>query len=129
MARQCRSSIALTTAAALALAGCATTGANYRPIVDLRGSNPAAYETDLRECQAYATQTAGAGESAAAGAVGGAILGALLGIAAGYGSRNYQHTAGVGAVAGAAGAAAQGEQNQRDIIRRCMSGRGYNVLQ
>jgi hypothetical protein len=32
-------------------------------------------------------------------------------------------------VTGAAGAAGQGENNQRNVIRRCLSGRGYKVLQ
>lgn len=115
-------------AAVLALQGCAGAGANYRPIVDMRGTNNVTFENDLRECQAYAHQTASAAENAAAGAVAGAVLGALIGMAAGAGSRTYQHTAGVGAVAGAVGAGAQGETDQRNIIRRCMAGRGYNVL-
>ena len=54
------------------MVGCANTGANYRPIVDTRGVDLNRYEVDLRECQQYATQTMGAGESAAAGAAAGA---------------------------------------------------------
>jgi outer membrane lipoprotein SlyB len=109
--------------------GCAgPTGANYRPIVDTKNVDFNKYEADLRECQSFATQTAGAGESAAAGAVAGAALGAILAAAAG--SRyDRTGTAKVGAVTGAVGAGAQGETNQRNIIRRCMGGRGYNVLQ
>ncbi|NDG19786.1 MAG: glycine zipper family protein [Betaproteobacteria bacterium] len=104
------------------------TGVNYRPIVDTRGVDFNKFEADLRDCQQFAHQTASAAESAAAGAVAGALLGAALGAAAGsrY-SRN--RTAAVGAVSGAAGAAAQGETDQRNIIRRCLSGRGYSVLQ
>lgn len=110
------------------LVGCATSGANYRPIVDSRGVDSARYESDLRECQTYATQTASAGESAAAGAIVGALFGAVLAAAAG--SRyDRAATARVGAVTGAVGAGAEGETNQRNIIRRCLSGRGYNVLQ
>jgi outer membrane lipoprotein SlyB len=82
----------------------------------------------LRECQGYATQTAGAGESAAVGALAGAILGGVLAAAAG---KNYSRTstARVGAVTGAVGAGTQGEADQRNIIRRCLTGRGYKVLQ
>ncbi len=49
-----------------ALAGCATNqmGANYRPIIDTRGVDFNRFEADLRECQQYANQTAGAGEGA-----------------------------------------------------------------
>lgn len=111
------------------LAGCAaTSGANYRPIVDNKGVDLNRYESDLRECQSYALQTAGAADSAAAGAVAGALLGAVLAGAAG---RNYSRSssAGVGAVSGAVGAGVEGERNQRTIINRCLGGRGYKVLQ
>ena len=111
------------------LSGCAaTTGANYRPIIDSKNVDFNRYEADLKECQAYATQTASAAESAAAGAIAGALLGAALAAAAGGGySRNS--AAGVGAVSGAFGAGVDGERNQRTIINRCLSGRGYKVLQ
>lgn len=113
-----------------ALAGCATNqmGANYRPIIDTRGVDFNRFEADLRECQQYANQTAGAGEGAVAGAVAGAALGAVLAAAAGSRYSRTQ-TARVGAVGGAVGAAAEAENNQRSIIRRCLSGRGYSVLQ
>lgn len=114
---------------AISISGCATTsGSNYRPIVDNQGVDLNRYETDLRDCQNYATQTASAGESAAAGAVAGALLGAVL---AGAGGSRYSKTstARVGAVTGAVGAGAEGETNQRNIIRRCLAGRGYKVLQ
>jgi uncharacterized protein YcfJ len=120
-------SIALACSTAISLSACA--GPNYRPIVDMQGVNGAAYEADLKDCQSYATQTAGAADSAAAGAVAGALLGALLGAAAGGNGRFNSHMAQVGAVSGAVGAGAQGETNQRDIVRRCMAGRGYRVLQ
>jgi hypothetical protein len=35
---------------------------------------------------------------------------------------------GVGAVSGAAGAAGRAEGDQRDVIRKCLAGRGYNPL-
>lgn len=111
------------------LSGCAaTSGANYRPIIDTRSVDFNRYESDLRECKSYATQTAGAGETAAAGALAGAVLGGVLAAAAG---KNYSRssTARVGAVTGAVGAGARGETDQRNIIRRCLAGRGYNVLQ
>lgn len=112
------------------LAGCATNrgmGDQYRPIVDMKNVEPGKFETDLAECQAYARETAGAGQGAAAGAIGGALLGALLQAAAGGGySRN--RGAAVGAVAGGASGAAAGERNQRSVTMRCLQGRGYNVL-
>jgi uncharacterized protein YcfJ len=114
----------------LALTACATrpTGENYRPVIDTKGADITRLEEDLRECQAYAARVAGAAEQAAAGAVAGAVLGAMLAAAAGSRYSRNQHAA-VGAVAGLSGGAVSGERDQRDVIRRCMTGRGYNVLQ
>ncbi len=135
MALKCRSKTTVLRRSIVALStlvfvsGCATnSGVNYRPIVDTKGVDLNRYESDLRECQSYATQTAGAAESAAVGAVAGAALGGILAAAAGS---NYSRsrTARVGAVTGAVGAGAQGETDQRNIIRRCLNGRGYRVLQ
>lgn len=111
-------------------AGCATNqmGANYRPIIDTRGVDFNRFENDLRDCQQYASQTMGAAEGAAAGAVAGAALGAVLAAAAGSRYSRTQ-TARIGAVGGAVGAAGEAENNQRSIIRRCLAGRGYSVLQ
>lgn len=114
-------------AVALTLTGCAATGENYRPIVDTKNAS-GNYENDLRECQQFATQTAGAGQSAATGAVAGAVFGALLAAAAG-GGYSRSNSAAVGGITGGVAAGAGGETNQRNIIRRCLAGRGYNVLQ
>ena len=114
-------------AAIALLAGCATApgGANYRPMVDT-GTRIGVYEQDLAECQQYAQRAAGAGDGAVAGAVGGAIvMGVLSAILGGGGHGRW---AAVGALSGAASGAAAGETNQRDVIRRCMAGRGYSVL-
>lgn len=118
------------TCAALSLSGCATgpTGANYRPLVDTRGASSAQYESDLSECQRFATQRAGAADSAVAGAVFGALLGVAL-LAAGGGRGGWgNEIAAVGAITGGLQGAAQGEGTQRDIIRRCLAGRGHSVL-
>jgi hypothetical protein len=110
----------------LSLAACA--GPNYRPLIDSRGVDMNRYEADLRDCQQYAAQTAGAAQHAAAGALIGALLGAALATAAG--SRyDARASARVGAVAGGVSGGAQGEMSQRDISRRCLAGRGYSVLQ
>ena len=110
--------IAIATAASLA--GCAT----YRPVVDMKGVDPASYEADLAECQRYATERDPASQ-AVAGAVIGALFGALVGAATGT-SRNYG--ASVGAVSGVGAGAAHGIDSQINIVRRCMAGRGYQVL-
>ena len=94
---------------ALALSGCATqnTGADYRPIIDTQGKDPARLQQDTTECQAYAHQVSSAAERAAAGAVAGALLGAVFAAAAG--AKGYRNeSAAVGALSGGLGAAAEG---------------------
>lgn len=107
----------------LGIQGCAAP----RPMVDTKGVNQAQFEQDMRECQAYADQTYGVGTGAAIGAGAGYLLGQVL--ARTTGSRTVANEAGRGAaVFGAAGGAAQGAQNQRQVVQRCLAGRGYNVL-
>ena len=118
--------VAAALAAAL-LAGCATApgGANYAPMVDT-GHRIGVYEQDLAECQQYAQRAAGAGDGAVAGAVGGAIvMGVLSAILGGGGNGRW---AAAGAVAGGLQGAGAGEANQRAVVVRCMSVRGYQVL-
>jgi hypothetical protein len=106
--------------------GCA--GANVRPLVDMKGVNEAAYEKDLSECQAYAQQQSGMGETAAKGAGAGAVVGGLLGLVTGGNKTGIAQAAGAGAVVGAAGGAFTGNQAQEAVVKRCLSGRGYKVL-
>lgn len=108
--------------AALALSACA----NYRPVVDMQGVHDTAqYETDLSDCQRYA-----AGVDPAARGAAGAVIGGLLGAAIGAiaGDVESGMMAGAMALGGTAGAVSSGVSDQKDIIRRCMSGRGYAVL-
>lgn len=108
----------------LALFGCA--GAAYRPIVDTQGVDFNRYESDLQQCQQYAKQTNDAASTAAVGATAGAVLGSVM---AGIVGSDRSASAKVGAIEGAIAGGATGETNQRNIIRRCLSGRGYKVLQ
>jgi outer membrane lipoprotein SlyB len=116
------------------IAGCAGPnqggyGASWVPVVDVPPDRQAWFQsTDLPQCQAYATQVMNAQQAAVQGAVAGAIFGALLGAAAGGNGRFNSRVAGVGALSAGAGAAAEAEGGQRGIIRRCLMGRGYNVL-
>lgn len=104
---------------ALALAGCAGTGANYVPLIDQQSSRSGNYAQDLADCQRYAAQRADAATGAVVGAVAGAILGAILG-----GGRVTRF----GAAAGALQGASESSGNQQAIVSRCMAGRGYTVL-
>ncbi len=108
------------------LSGCA--GAGVRPIVDLQGKNRDVYENDLQQCQAYATQQAGAASGGAGGAAAGAVLGALLGLVAGGNRTNIAQVGGIGAVVGGAGGMYEGNKAQENVVKQCLRGRGYNVL-
>jgi hypothetical protein len=83
------------------LTACA--GAEVRPIVDMKGVNEARYEKDLAECQGYAKEASGMGGTAAKGA-------------------------GAGAVFGGAGGAYKGNESQEAVVKKCLVGRGYKVL-
>jgi outer membrane lipoprotein SlyB len=105
------------------LAGCAT----YRPVVDMQDvTDRGQYERDLADCQNYAAPVS-PGASAGAGAIFGAILGAALGAAVGD-HEVAADAARFGAVEGAVAGAAAGAGTEVQIIRNCMSGRGYRVL-
>ena len=105
------------------ISGCASTGANYVPLVDMQGHDYNSFAKDTQQCQAYARQRM----DAASGAVAGAIIGALFMAAVSpRGYRNY--SAGQGALVGAAGGAVAANDNQETIVKRCLAGRGYSVL-
>jgi outer membrane lipoprotein SlyB len=122
--------IAIIAALAMLVVGCAGPGygSQWQPVVDVRPDQQGNYPNDLFECQQYATRVMNAQQGAAAGAVAGAIFGALLGAAAGGNGRFNSRMAGVGALSGGVGAAGEAEGGQRGIIRRCLAGRGYSVL-
>jgi outer membrane lipoprotein SlyB len=105
------------------LTGCAF---NRLPIVDMAGVDAAAYQGDLQECAAYADQVqvaAQAGSGAAAGAVVGAAVGAVIG-----NSSTAARGAGVGAVSGATSGSGRALAERRQVVRNCLLGRGYRVL-
>ncbi len=105
------------------LTGCATRGANYVPLVDMKIRDSAAFNQDVMECQQYAKQSL----DAASGAVAGAIIGALIGTA--LSTRGYRNeAAGYGATVGAISGGVHANDTQESIVKRCLAGRGYNVL-
>lgn len=96
------------------------------PIVDTQGVNLATYNRDLNECRAYADEVQIA-EKAASGAVTGAVVGGVVGAVVGD-SDTAQRAAGVGAVAGGARGIIEGIREREMVIKRCLVGRGYRVL-
>ena len=83
------------------LTACA--GAEVWPIVGLKGVNEAFYVKDLAECQEYVKEASGMGGMAAKGA-------------------------GADAVVGGAGGAYTANESQEAVVKKCLVGRGYKVL-
>ncbi len=111
-----------------ALAGCSNTGSNFSPIIDKKGIDEAKYQQDLLECQSLSTEAQGAGKDGAKKAAGGVVIGALLGLVGGGNSTNIAQAAGIGGVLGGASGMYSGNTEKETIIKRCLVGRGYRVL-
>jgi uncharacterized protein YcfJ len=107
-------------AVAVLTAGCT---AHPEPIVDTKGVDLAAYHRDLDECQKYAAQIDPA-KGVAKGAVAGAAVGAAVGAIGG----DVGQAAAVGAVSGGASSALKADEDKQNVVKRCLSGRGYRVL-
>jgi hypothetical protein len=110
------------------MTACSNMGSNYSPIIDKQGIDEAKYQQDLAECQNLSTEAQGAGKDGAKKAAGGAAVGALIGLVGGGNSTNIAQAAGVGGVIGGASGLYSGNQEKQNIIRRCLAGRGYKVL-
>jgi outer membrane lipoprotein SlyB len=107
----------------LVIVGCTTTD---EIIIDQQGVDMTRYQSDLEQCQVYSEQVK-TGEKAVRGAASGAVVGGLIGAAVGD-SRNAQEGAGVGAISGGAKGASQGAQSEIQVVKNCLRGRGYRIL-
>lgn len=96
------------------------------PIVDTRGLNLAQYNQDLMECQLIAEQV-DVTEDAVVGAVVGGAVGGAVGAAVGN-SDTAQRGAGAGAILGGVRETGRGLREKERVVRRCLLGRGYRVL-
>jgi uncharacterized protein YcfJ len=113
----------------LTIIGCATTGDGLpttRVITDTQGIDTAQYNKDMYECRQYAAQV-NVGRDALGGAIVGAIIGAAIGAAIGN-SDTAEMGAGLGAVDGATEGASGALSEQDQVIKNCLLGRGYKVL-
>ncbi|MEO0575490.1 MAG: glycine zipper family protein [Pseudomonadota bacterium] len=103
-----------------AVAGCAS---HPGPIVDTKGVDMAVYKQDLQECELYASEVS-VTEGTARGAVVGAAVGGLLGAITGDAAQG----AGYGGVSGGARSGLDNKREQERVVKKCMRGRGYKVL-
>ena len=110
--------------AASLLTACTTTD---EIIIDRKGVDMARYAADKAECETYAEEVR-TGEKVARGAASGAVVGGAIGGIAGDSSEAAARGAGVGAVTGAARGVAEGERDKVRVVKQCLRGRGYRVL-
>lgn len=123
------------------VAGCAPAPVAHQPtswrvhqtLVDPASPShdPTRYEIDNEECNGLAAQRP-VGQATADGAVGGLVVGALFGaiVGAAYDDVGYgaAYGAALGTATGAVQGAAAGVSTHQTIVRECMRGRGYRVL-
>lgn len=109
---------------ATAATACTTT---REIIIDRKGVDMAQYAVDKAECETYAEEVR-AGGKAVRGAASGAVVGGAVGAIVGDSSEAAARGAGVGAVTGGARGVAQGEREKVQVVKRCLRGRGYRVL-
>ena len=99
---------------------------NGKPIVDTKGVNMAQYELDLQECSTFSDDIS-TGKSIAKGTVTGAVVGAVI-EAITDNARSRRDAIEVGAVTGGTQSGIRAVQEKEQIVRRCLRGRGYKVL-
>jgi hypothetical protein len=117
----------LALATTLAVAACA----GGEPIIDRKGVDAARYQADLAECRQYAEEV-----SVARSGAGGAAMGGAAGAATGAAIGAVRGRPGTGAAVGAAGGGTsglfaglfRGSARQDKVVRNCLRGRGYRVL-
>ncbi|HEX4881005.1 MAG TPA: glycine zipper family protein [Porticoccaceae bacterium] len=97
-----------------------------RVIVDMQGVDRYAYRQDLADCEAYADEVR-VGRRAAGGAVAGAVIGGAVGAIAGD-HHTAERAAGVGGVVGGAKGVGSGLRERDRVVKNCLRGRGYRVL-
>ena len=110
-------------AAAILVVSCA---GNPDPIIDMRGVDRDQYEQDWKECEAY-TEEVEMGKGVAKGAGLGAVIGAAAGAIDGD-SGEAAEGAGYGALYGGTRSGLDADREKQIVFKRCMSGRGYRVL-
>ncbi len=97
------------------------------PIIDRKGVDVSRYYADKAECEDYAEEVR-TGEKIARGAVGGAVVGGAIGTIIDRESNSAERGARVGAVTGGVRGAQEGIRETERVVKQCLRGRGYRVL-
>ncbi|MDH4054097.1 MAG: glycine zipper family protein [Gammaproteobacteria bacterium] len=104
----------------LVFAGCA---AHPDPIVDMKGVNPDLLAKDWADCEGYSEQIV-MGQGVAKGAAAGAGVGAIGGAINDHVGRGAAN----GALIGATKSGLDADRDKQQVFKRCLRGRGYQVL-
>lgn len=97
-----------------------------KPIIDTKGVDMNQYEADLEECSNF-SEDISTGKSIAKGAATGAAVGAVI-EAITDDARGRRDAIEVGAVSGGAKSGIRAVREKEQILKRCLRGRGYKVL-
>lgn len=95
-------------------------------IVDTQRLDLKEYQKDLSECDALAQQV-DITKRTVGGAIGGAIAGGVVGAIIGN-SDTVQEVGGTAGVVGGVKGNIHARKEQQKVIKRCLQGRGYRVL-
>lgn len=95
-------------------------------IVDTSGVDLNKYYADLAECKAFAKQV-DVRDQTTRGVVGGVIVGSVVGAIIGN-SDDAKRGGGAAGVLGGIEANAEARKEQNKVMRNCLVGRGYSVL-
>ena len=115
----------------ITLSGCVANSSgsifeSSKPIIDTKGVNMSQYDIDLEECSVF-SEDISTGKSIAKGAVTGAAVGAVI-EAITDDIRSRRDAIEVGAVSGGAQSGIRAVREKEQILKRCLRGRGYKVL-
>lgn len=109
-----------------ALSACASTPRGGNVIIDTQGVNMQAYQNDLAQCEAYADEVS-VGQQAAQGAAVGAVVTGAIGAVVG-GQRVAERGAAAGGISGGARGTMSALRERGQVVKTCLRGRGYRVL-
>lgn len=113
----------------LVLAGCNSnpqTQATSGVIIDTKGLDMSTYYQDLHECRNFAAQV-NVGGQVVEKTITGALIGGAVGAIAGN-SDAAKRAAGVGGLLGAVKGSGQAGKEKQRVLKNCLKGRGYRVL-
>ena len=112
---------------AIILTGCVsktsdTIFSGSKPIIDKKGVDLNAYEVDLKECTEYANDIS-VGRSVLKGSAAGAAIGGVVEVLT-----DEDDAIEVGAISGGAKSGIKSVRQKERVVKKCLRGRGYRVL-